>query len=202
KRAFARVHQQVRSLGFPVFVGDTGDEPFSIGRTWNALADEAGGWDYLVRWGADFLLENPHQVHAALARAKGRGGYVSCANEAHRQTRTEAESGKVRYRGPATFGAPSVVTRHLWETVGGFDERFAGWGHEDRAFLHGVELLFGGRSRVRGGQCVMWHPRAGKGTPDAYMGRRVANLELWRTIRRVRTPEEWAGYLNTRYDTP
>src|SRR5690606_29125637 len=80
KRAFARVHQQVRSLGFPVFVGDTGDEPFSIGRTWNALADEAGGWDYLVRWGADFLLENPHQVHAALTRAKGRGGYVSCAN--------------------------------------------------------------------------------------------------------------------------
>src|SRR5690606_19624942 len=148
-----------------------------IGRTWNQLADEAGGWDLLIRWGADFLLENPtQQVRAAIAQLRGRDGYVSCANEAHRQTKDEAKRGTLRYRGPATFGAPSVVTRNLWETVGGFDERFGGWGHEDRAFLHGAELLFGGRRRVRGGQCVLWHPRASKRSPDAYMGRRGANL--------------------------
>lgn len=199
REAFARVHAQARTLGLRVVVGDSGDEPFAIGRTWNRLAVDAGEWDYLVRWGADFLLEDPRQVLAAIRALEGRDGYVSAASRAHRQTHLEAKRRIVRYRGPATFGAPSVVTRTVWESVGGFDERFTGWGHEDRAFLHGVELLFGKRARVPGGQCVLWHPRAPRGSDDAYMGRRDANLELWRGIKTIRTPEAWQSYLLTRY---
>jgi hypothetical protein len=191
REAFSKVHAQARTLGLRVIVGDSGDEPFSIGRTWNRLAVDAGEWDY--------LLEDPRQVLAAIRALEGRDGYVSAASRAHRQTPLEAKRRIVRYRGPATFGAPSVVTRTVWESVGGFDERFTGWGHEDRAFLHGVELLFGKRARVPGGQCVLWHPRAPRGGDDAYMGRRDANLELWRGIKTIRTPEAWQSYLLTRY---
>lgn len=51
-----------------------------------------------------------------------------------------------------------AVPRALWERTGGFDERFEGWGPEDRAFHHSCMVLGGGVARVPGKVIHLWHP--------------------------------------------
>lgn len=58
-----------------------------------------------------------------------------------------------------------IVPRALWEEVGGFDERFVGWGGEDRAF-HAACSVYGGMVDLIDGDVYhLWHPRTG--TPNS-----------------------------------
>jgi len=50
-----------------------------------------------------------------------------------------------------------AVRRDLWETVGGFDERFVGWGFEDVAFSLACQSIGGGMHRVEGTAWHLWH---------------------------------------------
>lgn len=196
RRAFAEAHRQAISTGLDVLVGDSGDQPFSIARTWNQLAKDAGNWDVLVRWGSDFLLEDVSQVHEAIANVRH---YTLAFSEAHRQSHREAQRDEHIFRGSKAFGGVSVVTRELWQVVGGFDERFVGYGAEDYAFIRGVEIHYGPRESVEGGMCVLWHPSA-KRTDDPYYRTREANLALYdKRIKGIQDPEEWAEYVDTRY---
>jgi hypothetical protein len=49
-----------------------------------------------------------------------------------------------------------VVPRPLWDAVGGFDERFEGWGGEDDAF-HAACRALCGTERLRGVAWHLWH---------------------------------------------
>jgi hypothetical protein len=54
-----------------------------------------------------------------------------------------------------------VIPRELWDTVGGFDERFEGWGGEDDAFHAACTALSGcdaRRDRIEGNAWHLWHP--------------------------------------------
>lgn len=51
-----------------------------------------------------------------------------------------------------------VVTREAYDTVGGYDERFIGWGYEDDAFATALTAFYGGPQRVDGFVCHLWHP--------------------------------------------
>lgn len=53
-----------------------------------------------------------------------------------------------------------AIRRDLWETVGGFDERFQGWGHEDGAFLAACQTFQPVVERVDGDVIHLWHERA------------------------------------------
>jgi len=59
-----------------------------------------------------------------------------------------------------------VVPRELWDAIGGFDERFEGWGGEDDAF-HAASIALSGHDartdRLRGKAWHLWHERS----PDA-----------------------------------
>lgn len=50
-----------------------------------------------------------------------------------------------------------IVPRRLWDDVGGFDERFVGWGGEDEMF-HAACMALAGVERVDGDAWHLWHP--------------------------------------------
>lgn len=58
---------------------------------------------------------------------------------------------------PAVSGV-IMVARSAFEKIGGYDERFIGWGLEDRVFVMELEHEFGRGSRVSGPAYHLWHP--------------------------------------------
>lgn len=196
---FEAVYAQAASLGYPVVVEDSGDEPFSIARTWNRCA-AARPWDVAIRWAADFLLVDPTTVHAAVAA----GHHYTFAFDTV-STLDERQTVEVHRHGPRSFkrsklpfGGINVVTRTMWEDVGGFDPRFFGWGHEDRAFVHAVEVLHGPRRRVPGHMLNLWHPKRTDVPTDPYFTRQEANLALWREYQSIVEPDKLRAFLAAR----
>jgi hypothetical protein len=51
-----------------------------------------------------------------------------------------------------------ILPREAWETVGGYDERFKGWGGEDNAFQLSLDVLWGPHRRQDSYCCHLWHP--------------------------------------------
>lgn len=69
------------------------------------------------------------------------------------------ESG-VEEEWPANVSGLVVVSRAAFELVGGFDERFTGWGCEDEAFACSLAGLYAAPLRLAGHVAWhLWHPR-------------------------------------------
>src|SRR5690606_6432787 len=52
-----------------------------------------------------------------------------------------------------------VMTREAFVEVGGYDERFMGWGYEDNAFAEAADCILGKHRRVLNGYAVhLYHP--------------------------------------------
>lgn len=81
---------------------------------------------------------------------------------------------------PQTNGAINIVLRKYFEKVGGFDERFKGWGGEDDAFMIAMCTLCGSFSRPKGTK--IWHLYHPKEPLTNY----VNNLELLNKVYRNR----------------
>lgn len=57
-----------------------------------------------------------------------------------------------------------IMPRIAFEAVGGYDERFVGWGGEDNAFQLALDVMVGQHSRIPGGRIAhLWHPRGDAG---------------------------------------
>ena len=69
-----------------------------------------------------------------------------------------------------------IFPRKHFETVGGFDERFVGWGGEDDAFAASLNILCGHVKRMETTLYHLWHERNNRG----YYG---ANRELLKPYR-------------------
>lgn len=70
---------------------------------------------------------------------------------------------------PATafVGGFNVLGREAYEKVGGYDERFVGWGGEDEAFAYALDTLIGHHIRLEGEMVHLWHPFVGPdGNPN------------------------------------
>ncbi|MFE4521035.1 glycosyltransferase [Cytobacillus firmus] len=57
-------------------------------------------------------------------------------------------------------GGLNIIKRECFESAGGFDERFQGWGGEDDAFAAAMNTFCGHYKRVDQSIYHLWHPRS------------------------------------------
>lgn len=128
---------------------------------------------------ADNLIA-PDMLHAAGLRAQSTGrlvkpfttfGYLD-----QRSTDAYYEHGGLSGAtwegdGPQVgfAGGAYVLRRDVWDTLGGFDEQFTGWGAEDDAFTIHAERVLGPAVPTPGPCYHLWHPSPGRVTsPENY----------------------------------
>lgn len=85
-------------------------------------------------------------------------------------------------------GGITVLTREAWDTVGGVDPRFRGWGGEDLSFGRALETLCGRHTQLDGDLVHLWHPhpaphKRGSRETEALASR---YLDAYRTPRLMR----------------
>lgn len=140
-------------FGWPIFeVEHSGDAPFE--RSWciNEGARRAWPWDVLVVVDADVFEEDPAQVTSGVESAAETGRltipHTTGTDLSERGTRSLliGQNGwqrSVVKRREVCTSRVWIMRRDLFAAVGGFDERFKGWGHEDVAAFHAMRTLRG-----------------------------------------------------------
>lgn len=169
------------------------DGPFNRAAAINAGA--AGSWDLLGVLDADVLCP-PEQVREGIARARASDAltfpferFSGLDKPSTRRVLAGGDpaAGRVRFATRHHFSSVLIVPRRVWDVVGGFDERFVGWGQEDVAFAH-VARMVAPIERVPGKVFHLEHDsraERGKGTP-----RYEANQALGRAYGTTRSLEE------------
>lgn len=113
------------------------------------------------------------QMQRAVSRVGGFGGwafpydsYCSLTQTGSRKkmTRETLDPTDYAYVFPSpetpepSVGGCVVVSREAFDIVGGYDERFIGWGEEDRAFAIALSTLVGPAFVEPGPLYHLWHP--------------------------------------------
>lgn len=199
--AYVRALYEERHPDWELVVGGC-DGDWSKGA---AVADayrQASG-DVLVLADADSFLE-PDPLARAVADVE-RSRWVVPHRNVHRLNAVGSEAvcagGRPRssqcarrpYAGPAGGGVV-VLTRAAYETVGGVDERFLGWGGEDVSLGWALRTLVGPGRRMGSTLWALWHPHPAperRGSP--------ASEQLVARYRRARDdPQAMAALISER----
>lgn len=147
----------------PVFTGDS-DGPWSRASACNRASKEAGQWDVALVADSDTIPE-PGSIERAVAWVESTGG----AARPHLDRYILNPQGTLRFGQLGLEGLRPedidhswpgggllVLTREAFETVGGYDESFVGWGYEDTAMT--LALLRHSRwDRLPGKAWHLWH---------------------------------------------
>jgi hypothetical protein len=175
---------------------------FSRSICFNRAAKAAGAWDCALICDSDVFLQQAEQAYRAAMTAISTGQMAFAHNWrfAFNQEATasilkgfpipagyipppEALESEYGSFGP-TWSSCQAIHRQLWDVIGGFDERFVGWGCEDWAFWTACNAMAGGHKRIEGAVHHLWHPRspAWEGQNPHYpendrLGRRYLNAK-------------------------
>lgn len=158
-------HYRTNHRGWEIHLGEH-PEPWSKGA---AVADAYRQTDarMLVLADADSFVA-PDVLSAAVAAATVDGWAMPHAM-VHRLSQRATERlyaggpidlddlARGAYRG-VKGGGIVAITRDAYETVGGIDPRFVGWGGEDIAFNWALTALINGGARMAGDLVHLWHP--------------------------------------------
>ncbi len=149
----------------------------------NTASEKAGEWDIAVILDSDVICD-PQHVRDAIAMAAEQERVVVPFKVRHNLNQRGSErimagepSHWERFISRNYYDQHSsviVVPRTVWDTVGGFDETFSGWGMEDTAFAISVITLVGDLIHMEGEVWHFWHPTAPEGhvgTPSAIANR-------------------------------
>lgn len=147
-------------LPFEVFEGHHDHGPFNRAAALNQAAGAAGDWDFAIVNDADWLVPEA-QLHLAVFQSRMSGRFTLAFDNYHYLSRlgTHRVLNGCRHFEACTEwtdrigNSPVAVPRALWDRVGGFDERFVGWGYEDVAFVKSC----GGADRVFGPLYHLYH---------------------------------------------
>jgi len=168
----------------------------------NDAARKAKDWD--VAFIADCDTIPDHEgILRAVAWVRSTGGGARPHDERYMLNQAGsivAVQRGVEALGPAHFlkqwagGGLDVVTREAFDAVGGFDERYKGWGYEDSEFH--VQLVVKRRWDRLPGECWhLWHPTdANRPDPDSVAMYRATQrenrvaLERWAANKGLRKP--------------
>lgn len=180
---YAREHL-AGEVNWPVFEGFHEEGSFNRAAAINAAARRP--WRYAVILDADTVVERRNLL--AGVQAARRGGLALPHDHFRSLTRRgtrsvlrgliEPQDAPVRWVRENTKSSCICVSRELWEEVGGFDERFHGWGFEDAAFFAACRAL-AGVERIPGPVHHLWHPRSPEkdpASPDYIRNRELAAL--------------------------
>lgn len=194
---WSHVHAHLAADRWRVCEGHhTEDEgPFSRAIAVNRAADAAWetGADVVVVMDSDTIVSH-HQIRSAvqIARATGTVAFgfyrYAALDEAGTRLILGGYDGDwepfVAYEFVLTASSCLAVRRDLWDRVGGFDQRFVGWGWEDVAFSLACQTLGDGMHRVGGTAWHLWHESAVAAGDDRH--------PLWRANRDLCRPYQAA----------
>lgn len=178
---------------FEIVEGHHTEGAFNRSGALNTASALAGDWEFAVIADSDSWVA-PELLRAGVAEAVNTGRLVACFDrvcELDEGTTKLLLDKRIGLDGEMVFGFDKVrsekldpttvqstmlvIPRKLWDTVGGFDERFTGWGGEDNAFWKACELYGGKPIRLVGDAYHLWHKSA---RPDYYNPTFRGNLEL------------------------
>jgi hypothetical protein len=161
KRNFARVREHLLELDWPLFVAsDPTGGTFSPGLARNAGAELAlsvdPGLELLVFNDADSIV--PHeQMRAAAELALAEPGLVYAYSD---YLRLDLDGNPIAHlRAPGSHACVALSVE-CFDELGGYDERFEGWGYEDLELAHRAAARWPLR-RCAGVATHYWHPPAG-----------------------------------------
>lgn len=159
---------------FELCIGTNDDEPFSRSKARNNAFREATG-DILIVSDADTFCSTEAVERAIQEVASGNYPwsipytvYFNLAEEATLALLAgdptvdmpeEVPESSYEHRLLTAESGVLVVSRDTWETVGGYDEGFVGWGYEDNAFVNLLHRV-GIGCRIRGSAYHMYHELA------------------------------------------
>lgn len=200
--AYTRARLAEDHPDWPIHEGHHDDGPFNRSAAINAAARQAGDWDVAVIVDSDTVAP-ALALRTGVEVAHALGYMVNChdlrvmLNERatrrliERRAATNVSWRKASWVERIWYESPSsgvVVRRDLFDRVGGFDERFVGWGHEDSAFRIACETVTGAPMlRVAMDAYHLWHPESPE--VDRRSPTRQANM------RRLASYEAAAGNL-------
>lgn len=152
-------------MGLGIYTADTvGDFQRAYAR--NLAAELAGAWDVALFTDADIILDSLDQADAAIMRTWRTGAYTVAYSHLHYITE-DGMKNLLKGLPPSHFDWDEAVAhtweccfavrRDVWDQVGGFDERFRGYGGQVAAFFYAY-ATFGGRERIRGSAYHLPHP--------------------------------------------
>jgi GT2 family glycosyltransferase len=164
------------NLGYPIYEGDHLDGPFNRGAAVNTAAQMAGDWDTAIVIDSDVLV-GEGQVNDALNLAERLQRMVftfrtyQALNHVGAKRVMEGLTGSWKPFIRVTFhdnrSASFVIPRSVWDKIGGFDERFVGWGWEDLAFAFSASAAAGNYLRITGDLWHLWHPKSPENNRDS-----------------------------------
>lgn len=164
--AFCRARLEADHPDIEIWEGHHNDGPFNAARAFNSAAEAAGKWDVAVYLGADMLIDVA-QVRAAVGHAAEHGFSVAYSEYRYLGRAisdlildgyTGDWSQGVEFTLTNSIGGCGAISWDLWRTIGGYDERFAGWGGEDVAFFHAASTFADDTLIVDGPIWHLWHP--------------------------------------------
>lgn len=188
--AFAFVKDWWQDQDFPVLVG-LGGQPWSKGAAVDSVRD-AVDTDGLIVADCDVLLTH-EALSASLSAVSDGSAWAMPHGHVIRLTRNETQriyrlgAGYVQVahqRAGARWAPPGggivVLSTTAYDTVGGIDPRFVGWGGEDISFARALDTLAGVGIRFGDYLWHLWHPRTPRrpGNRACHESERLAGLYL------------------------